>query len=166
MRTMRKGHRLGRVGQRVSRRRSAGSATVEMAIVAPIVILLFLATVEMGLMVKDSLVVNSACREGARVAGLGWTTTQISAQVAAAATTLSATSLTTTLQYRTCTSGTWGAWANLTDNGTSNAAPSGAQVMVTVRYPHQLVTGGLFASVANAGKGTVNLNGKLLTLRE
>jgi Flp pilus assembly protein TadG len=137
-----------------------------MAIVAPILILFFMATLEMGLMVKDTLVVNAACREGARVAGLGWTTTQITSQISAAATTLNASTITTTLQYRTCTSGVWGSWSTLGNSGSNNNAPSGSQVQVKLTYPHHLVTGGLFASVANGGSNTVRISGQLLTLRE
>lgn len=139
-----------------------------MAIVAPILILLLFGTMEMGLLFKDSLALNSACREAARVAAVGATTTDITTRAQAAATTMVAANVTVVSQYRTYTSGVWGAWTTLGNNagGTGNNAPSGAQVRVTLTYPHPLVTGSLFASLANPGTNIVTVRGSMVMMRE
>jgi Flp pilus assembly protein TadG len=139
-----------------------------MAIVAPILILLLFGTMEMGLLFKDSLSLNSACREAARVAAVGATTSDIAARARAAATTLNPANVTVTSQYRTYSGGVWSAWTALGDNaaGTANSAPSGAQVKITLTYPHQLVTGALFASLATPGTNKVTIRGSMVMMRE
>ena len=141
---------------------------MEMAIVAPILILLLFGTMEMGLLFRDSLVLNSACREAARVAALGGRTADVTARAQAAATTLVASNVTDTQQYRTYSAGTWGSWTNLanTGDGTANNAPSGAQIRITLTYPHELCTGSLFASLANPGTSTVTVRGNMVMMRE
>jgi hypothetical protein len=47
---------------------SRGSATVELALVLPLALLMALAIVQVGLLSKDALVVQQAAREGAREA--------------------------------------------------------------------------------------------------
>ena len=159
-------HRVKRSGSREVRRARGGSVTVEMAIVAPILTVLLLGTIEMGMLMKDSMVVASACREGARVASLGSTTTDIDSRVRSAAATVSSSAITVTMQYRVLSGSTWGAWTTLTDSGSANAAPSGSQVMVSLTYPHALVTGGLFAALANPGTNFITVRGKLVVRRE
>ena len=57
------------------RRRSthddAGQATVELALVFPIIFTLLLALVQVGLVVRAQILVTHAAREGARVAAVG-----------------------------------------------------------------------------------------------
>lgn len=50
--------------------RSRGSATLELALVLPLALLVSLALVQVGLVAKDSLVVAQAAREGAREAAV------------------------------------------------------------------------------------------------
>ena len=50
--------------------RSRGSATLELALVLPLALLVALALVQVGLVAKDSLVVAQAAREGAREAAV------------------------------------------------------------------------------------------------
>lgn len=54
--------------QTARRKRSRGSAAVELALVLPLALLLALALVQVGLLAKDSVVVVQAAREGAREA--------------------------------------------------------------------------------------------------
>ena len=129
-----KSHQPGRVG----------SVTVEMAIVAPLLIFLLFGIIEMGLVSKNQLVLNSACREAARVAGIGSPTAQITARACAAATTLSADQITAVLEYRSYAPDTgWSAWQPLgdTEDLSANAAPTNSQTKVTLTYPHSLITG-------------------------
>ena len=127
---------------------------------------LLFGTIEMGLLFKDSLTLNSACREAARVAAVGAVTTDVTTRARAAATTLVSANVTVTQQYRVLTSGVWGAWTTLADSGGYNTAPSGSQVRITVSYPHSLVTGSLFASLANPGTSTVTMRGSMVMMRE
>ncbi|MFN2544658.1 MAG: TadE family protein [Actinomycetota bacterium] len=52
------------------RRRERGSASVEFALVLPIVLVLTLAVVQVGLVVRDDIVLVSAARAGAREAAV------------------------------------------------------------------------------------------------
>ena len=149
-------------------RRSRGGLSVEMAIVAPVLITLLFGMIEMGLMMKDAMVVNSACREAARSAALGATTTQITAAARSAAPTLALPALTLTQQYRTASGDVWGPWTALTDDAalTANAAPTCSQVRIAAAYQHHLVTGSLFASLATPGTSIIKLQGCVIMLRE
>src|SRR6266576_4039235 len=50
--------------------RSAGSATVEFALVLPLVLVVVLALVQVGLLVRDRLLVEAAARAAARAAAV------------------------------------------------------------------------------------------------
>ena len=52
------------------RRREAGQAAVELALVLPLVLLLFLALVQVGVVVRDDVLVVHAAREAARRAAV------------------------------------------------------------------------------------------------
>ena len=160
------GDRAMTIRRRVRSRLTWGSLSVEMAIVAPILIMLLFGTIEMGLLFKDSLALNSACREAARVAAMGSVTTDVTTRARAAATTLVAANVTITQQYRILDLGVWGPWTTMADLGGYNTAPSGAQIRIALSYPHSLVTGSLFASLANPGTSTVTVRGNMIMMRE
>ena len=162
----RKSHQPGRVG----------SVTVEMAILAPLLIFLMFGMVDFGLVLKNQFVLSSACREAARVAGIGSPTAQIIARAASAAATLSkdpitavrgypiyapdtdswrdwqptyvALQITAVLEYRSYAPDTgWSDWQPLGDTeDLSNNAPTNSQVKATLIYPHSLLTGLLVKS--------------------
>lgn len=143
-----------------------GSATVEFALVAPVLIVLLFGIIEFGTVFKDVLALNQAAREGARAAAVGATTTTIQTRVSSAAPTLHTGSITTTLTYRTCTGGVWSSWSTLGDATDVNAAPSGAQVKVGVSYPHNLITGGLFSRIADPNTNHITLTTSMVMRRE
>ncbi|MFZ5646640.1 MAG: TadE/TadG family type IV pilus assembly protein [Bacillota bacterium] len=58
-----------------------GQALVELALVLPVLLVLFMGTVEFGRIFHSYLVITNASREGARVAVLGGTDTAISNRV-------------------------------------------------------------------------------------
>ncbi|MBI1390669.1 MAG: DUF4320 family protein [bacterium] len=63
--------------------RETGSATVEFAVVAPIILLLLFGIVEFGRVMSVQHLLNTAAREGARVAVLpGASTGQVNAKIA------------------------------------------------------------------------------------
>jgi Flp pilus assembly protein TadG len=53
-----------------SRRREGGQATVEVALLLPLLALLLLAVVQVGLVVRDQVLVTHAAREAARAAAV------------------------------------------------------------------------------------------------
>ena len=71
------------------RRRERGQATVEAALVLPVVVLLLLAVVQVGLLVRADVLVTHAAREAARAAAVD-SDPQAAAHAAALATTLDA----------------------------------------------------------------------------
>ncbi len=139
--------------------------------VAPILVVLLFGIIELGLIFKDMMTLNQAAREGGRVAAVGSSTTEIVDRLQSAAASLRPESLSYTLQYRTYSGGTWGEWMTLGDTSaegyTTNDAPQGAQIRVLANYTHQLVTGGLFSSLADDPEAnTVDLQASLIIRRE
>ncbi|MFQ6133336.1 MAG: TadE/TadG family type IV pilus assembly protein [Armatimonadota bacterium] len=134
---------------------NSGSVSVEMALIAPVLIVLLLGILEFGLAIKDYLGVNQAAREAARAAAVGATIAAMDARLDGSAPTIDTSRLARTYEYRTFSedTGTWSEWLPLSDVGTGsdvqNAAPVGAQVRVSVSYPHALLTGPLFARFAD-----------------
>jgi Flp pilus assembly protein TadG len=151
-----------------SRRQRRGALSVEMAILAPILLIFLFGTVELGMIMRDVMVLNSAAREAARAASLGWGNTAIVDRARAAATGLVAAHVTVTLDYRTYTSGVWSGWATLASSGGSNTAPSGAQIRVRVSYPHPLIVGRLFTSLlaTNTTNNTMTVGATMTMMRE
>ncbi len=150
--------------------RTAGSLSVEMAFLAPLLALMLFGTVELGMMLKDVMVLNSAAREAARSAALGATNTEIVNRAIAAATTINIANLTAQLDYRTYSYGAWSAWTPLTTVGGSsqNSAPSGAQIRVILNYPHPLIAGRIFTSMlaSNTSANTASLRATMVMMRE
>lgn len=137
--------------------------------VGPLLIFLLFGIIEFGLIVKDLVGVNQAAREGARAAIVGATPDTIRARVAAAAPSVNAGALQVTCEFRgfSESSNGWEAWQPLGVDGAENNADDGDQIRVSVQYPHQLVTGGLFAGVADSpGSGTITLSTAVIMQRE
>ena len=147
-------------------RRSAGATSVEFALMAPLLILTLFGTIELGSFCKDTLVLSQSAREGARTAGVGSPVATVSSRVGAAAVTVSRARITTTCAYRTISNGVWSNWYTLTDSGDTNAAPSGAQIKVTVQYPHPLITGVLSSQLPNVSNGCISLASTAIARRE
>jgi len=146
-----------------------GATTVEFAMVAPLLIFLLFGIIEFGLMVKDLVGVNQAAREGARAAAVGATPTTLNARIAGAAPTVDGSQLSLAYDFRSFdeNSGSWSSWQTLAADGATNNAEPGDQIRITIDYPHQLVTGGLFAGLADdPDSGTVNLNTAIVMQRE
>ncbi len=154
----------GRVG--MSR---TGATTVELALVAPLLIFLLFGIIEFGLMVKDVVGLNQAAREGARVAAVGGTPTTLDARVIAAAPTLDGEKIVTLYERRSYdqATGTWSSWTVLGTSEGENDAAEGDQIRVTLTYPHPLVTGRLFSGLADDPEnGTITLRAAIIMLRE
>ena len=57
---------------------------------------------------------------------------------------------------------------DLTNSGTQNVAPSGAQVRVILNYPHPLIAGRIFTNMlaTNSTNNTTNLRATMIMMRE
>lgn len=147
-----------------------GVATVELAIVLPILLALLFAIIEFGFLFKDQLIIQQAAREGARTAALGRTLSEIQARIMSAAATLNTSQLTYDVMFRTYNSGVWSAWttlANQPDDSGTNNAPQGAQIRVRINYVHPFLTGPLFARLlGRPGESSMTLRAEMIMRRE
>jgi len=137
--------------------------------VAPLLIFLLFGIIEFGLMVKDLVGVNQAAREGARCAAVGALPATLTTRIRSAAPTIDGAALQLTYHYRHFdpSTGVWGPWTALGASGAENSADPGDQIRITINYPHQLVTGGLFAGLADdPSSGTITLNTAIVMQRE
>ena len=147
-------------------RRRDGTATVEFAIVAPLMLTLLFGIIEFGTVFRDYISISEAAREGARVASVGNPTATIQAAVTQALPSSYSENTTVAMQYRTQSGGSWSDWTTLADNGQKNAAPSGAQIKISVTYLHTLVTGQLFSRLADPGTNHITVASHTLMRRE
>lgn len=146
-----------------------GVATVEMAIILPLLAAMLFGTLEIGLMAKTAHSLHHVAREASRVASTGATLSRIQSHIANTAPELNTNNLTTTLEYRSWdeTAGAWGTWTTLSDDGTQNTAVSGDQIRVQVQYPHSLATKGIFSMAVATDEGnTVSLDASIVSMRE
>lgn len=146
-----------------SLKNNRGAALVEFALVSLLLITLVFGVIEFSLIMKDSMTLNQAAREGVRSASVGSPTATVTSRVEGAAVTLTASKLSTSIQSRTSPTASWSSLGNSSD-GTANAAQAGDQVRVTVTYPHSLITGKLFSW--KSGGSTVTLSGDMVMRRE
>jgi Flp pilus assembly protein TadG len=144
-------------------------ATVELAIMMPLLLLLLASIIELGLMTTDRRVLHQAAREGVWRAASGATISDIEAHVATSAEGIDATAITVTCEravYHADTE-TWGAWSALGDSGSGNDAYNGDWVRVTLNYPHEFVTGGVFpALMGDPGATSVTMSCSVTARRE
>jgi len=146
-----------------------GTTTVEFALVAPLLIFLLFGIIEFGVVVKDVIGLNQAAREGARVAAVGAVPSTLNNRVTGSAPGIPSDEIVTLYEYRSYNegAGTWSQWTVLgTDDGENDASP-GDQIKVSLTYPHELMTGQLFAGLAdNPDQNAVNLHASIIMLRE
>ena len=110
-----------------------------------------------------------AAREGARTAAVGATPTTIDSRIAASAPTIDTGQITELYEYRSYDQDTssWGDWTVLGVDGEYNNAAEGDQIRISLQYPHQLVTGGVFASLADDPENsTITLSTAIAMRRE
>jgi len=148
----------------------AGTATVELALVVPLLLLLLMGIIEFGLLFEDFMLLKNAAREGARTGATGNSTTAIADRVENAAAELSTEDLTITQQYGVYDEGSW-TWYTLGDisgdDGTINNAPTGSFINIEVSYPHPLVAAGILPGLEDdPGSGTINLTATATFRRE
>lgn len=142
---------------------------MEFALVAPLLIFLLFGIIEFGLMVKDVVGLNQAAREGARTAAVGAIPATLDNRIAGAAPSIDGTQIVTLYERRSYNedTATWSEWAVLGTDGIENDASPADQIKIGLTYPHHLVTGRLFAGLADdPEEGTVTLRAAIIMLRE
>ena len=162
---------MGWPGSRLNalRLRRAGTTTVELALVAPLLIFLLFGIIEFGLIIKDVIGLNQAAREGVRAAAVGAKPLTVTTRVRSAAPTIAGADIDTQYEYRAynATTGGWSAWTTLGVQGEDNNAGRGDQIRVSLSYPHRLVTGVMFAGLASdAAERTITLRTAIIMQRE
>lgn len=146
-----------------------GVATVELAMLLPTLVLLLFGTLELGFMAKQVHSLNHIAREAARIASTGATTSRIQAHMVDVAPAMDPEQVEATVQYRGWDeqTGTWGSWVTLVDDGAENAAASGDQIRVGLRYSYELATGGLLAGLLGASEdNTMTIDAAIVSMRE
>jgi len=151
------------------RTRRRGAATVELALVAPLIVFLLFSIIEIGFMVKNRADLGHAAREAARLAAVGATPTRMTEAVNTNLTTIHDENVTPEYQFRSWDEDTqsWGAWTTLgVLDGGNNAAP-GDQIRVRLGHDHALILPGIMGPVLNAdASGRVNLVASSVMMRE
>ena len=146
-----------------------GTTTVEFALVAPLLIFLLFGIIEFGIMVKNVVGLNQAAREGARVAAVGAAPATLDNRVIGSAPGIPGDQIVTLYEYRSYdeSTSTWSSWTALGTVEGENDASAGDQIKVSLVYPHSLVTGQLFAGLAdNPEQGTIDLHAAIIMMRE
>lgn len=126
-----------------------GTASVEMAMVTPFLIIALFGIIEFGMIFSSLMQLNNVTREGARVACTGAPTSEVLDRMEGSMGRLNPDALEIVLEFRTYSDGYWSAWQTLTDDGVRNTAPLGAQIRVRATYDHHLMLGGLFGRFAD-----------------
>jgi len=133
--------------------RAQGVVSVELALTAPVLMLLLFGILELGALVSDFVVLNAAARAGARSAAVGWPTAVIETRIASVASSLNEEAISVTLQRRTLSGGSWSSWTTLGDtndgSGLVNDAPQGAEIRVQLSYRHELLAPAIFSLLAD-----------------
>lgn len=131
------------------RRSDEGAELIEMAIVLPLLLLLFMGMVDFGFMFQRYVVLSNAAAEGARVASLpGYTTADVTARVNAYATDSGIPGTVTTARVAVALPG-----------GAAGVTWPGSQVTVTHVYNYQYI-GPIAALFSNAPNGSVTITSR------
>jgi Flp pilus assembly protein TadG len=132
-------------------RRWHGAALVEMALVMPLLLLLFLGILESGVVMLHQLTLVQMAREGSRQASLGRPVAEIKQRVLNVGGSLpNHNELATTLKYSIDQGQTYPYSLGDASGGNANSAPAGSLIKVTVNWPHHLITGSFFSWLTGA----------------
>lgn len=132
---------------RVNSGKRRGIATVEFALILPVLLYLAFGVIEFGWMIKSQLTIANAVREGARFAALGNTSAAVRTRVKTLANTLPTPLIDNQIVLdqtsdRISANPTYAVWP--TDTSTTpakNGVSAGNFIRVTVNYPFKPLTG-------------------------
>lgn len=145
-----------------------GVASVEAAIVVPIMALLLFGLGELGLMLRAGFELNSITRDAARSLSAGEAPHVVALRISEATGSLDRQQMTVTLQFRTYIgNGVWSStWQTVQANGDENTAPTHSQMRATITYNHRLLLPGLLPFlVDDPARGTRTLTASATMLR-
>lgn len=129
----------GQEARHLSRRN--GSVILEFALVVPLLLLMLIGIMEFGWLVKNNLTIANATREGARVASVGRTTSEIQTRIQNSASPLKVTSPDGSIDMKwSDNNGADGYPYTVTDSGTKNGVMAGKLIKITVRSQHKTLT--------------------------
>lgn len=111
--------------------KSKGQAIVETALILPVILLILTGIIDFGLLFNNYLVIVNASREGARIAAVGSSDTEINTRIANITSTLDQSKVTTTIYPA------------------ESLRKKGDPVTVTVGYDNTLLTPIISAIVPN-----------------
>jgi Flp pilus assembly protein TadG len=139
-------------------RRRRGQSLLEFALVVPVLLVILLGIIEFGWYIKNQLTISNATREGARIASIGKTQSEIKDRIKNSAKPLVLTDTNITLQQSTNNGSSYGAFP--ADDNTVTPAMNGVErpnlIKVQVQYTHRTLTN--FPVLATA------LNNKVITI--
>ncbi len=132
--------------------RRAGATSIEVALVAPVVIVLFLGLIEIVSLIKCTKSLEGATSEAIQCAYLGGSPLAIDQRVDKSASDLPADSIIRLYQYRNydASSQVWDAWQTLDPDGVINPAKPGGELRVRLSYEYSMISGRLFSVVTGA----------------
>ena len=139
-------------------RRQQGVALVELAVCVPLLVTLVFGCIELGGIINSLLTLGHAAEEGVRRATVGATATEVQSELISAMGTLHTGALGSESWYRQWGGTVWGSWLTLIDQDDENIAASGDQIRIALTYDHRLLTGKMFARLADdPGGATIRL---------
>jgi len=143
------GIRMGETSAPVGNMR--GTVTLELAVLAPLLVIVLFGCMEASLLGADMLTLNDLGRQAGRIAAKGATPEQIDATIDAAQTRLDPLRIGRSYEYALYDPDTqsWGEWQPLDSNGTFNTATDRDRVRVCLSYAHHPVGGRLFGLVGD-----------------
>ena len=122
--------------------RRRGQGLVEFALIVPVLIAMLLGVMEFGWLVKNTLTVSNATREGARAAAMGKTNDEIATRIQSSMEPLSLTAPGSSVDLRySATDGSDGFPTPVTSLSGKNTVPVGNFIKVTVKIKHRPLSG-------------------------
>jgi len=146
-----------------------GTVTLELAVLAPLLIIVLFGCMEASLLGADMLTLNDLGRQASRIAAKGATPEEIDATIDAAQTRLDTLRLGRSYEYAPYDpdTGTWGQWQPLGSIGPFNTASDRDRVRVSLSYAHHPVGGRLFDLLLEGSEDdSVVLRSNMIVRRE
>ena len=146
-----------------------GAATVELAMVLPLLLFMLFSIIEVGYLVKNRMELGQAAREASRAAIGGAVPATLTERIGENLPSINIADVQTTYDFRhwDTDTGAWGNWQVLGTDGIKNNARQGDQIRIRLSCGHTLMIHGLTGSVLGADEnGQVTLEAAAMLMRE